>query len=159
MTDDRAPTTPLTPADHDALRQPEPPVCDCERLKAEIARLAVETPSQTCRRRGWQRCSFCEDLTCGDNTSPAKAEIERLRGAIEQILNYEPGYKEVPPDFNAGCRDCAHARYNNWPPSGLCIIHFAVIDDLQVANGRTYAAQHERLREIARAALAGKDKP
>jgi hypothetical protein len=38
------------------------------------------SPSEVCFRMHEQGCSYCEDLSCGDNTSPASRLLRAARG-------------------------------------------------------------------------------
>ena len=42
--------------------------------------------SERCAKYGAQACHVCERMDCGDNISPAKREIDRLREALEAVV-------------------------------------------------------------------------
>jgi len=71
-------------------------------LNKEIAemrqRLKVaegETISARCHRIRYQCCDFCEDLNCGDNTSPAARRVRRLEEEIAGLTASAEGRLRV----------------------------------------------------------------
>lgn len=66
--------------------------CDCrwtDWQQAEIGRLKKDyllSPSEYCRKYQVQKCHVCDDPTCGDNQSPLKKEIDRLRAELDALI-------------------------------------------------------------------------
>jgi len=54
------------------------------------------SPSEICHRFHEQGCDYCEDLCCGDNTSPAS---KLLRAARSLALLCEGGYPEFKGEW------------------------------------------------------------
>ena len=64
----------------------QPVMDELAEAKEEIKTLTLESTSETCRRVHLQNCHVCEDMRCGDNTSPMKKEIKQLRFSRIQNL-------------------------------------------------------------------------
>lgn len=43
------------------------------------------SPREICRKYQIQKCHCCEDITCGDNTSPLKSIVIYLKNGIDKI--------------------------------------------------------------------------
>lgn len=54
----------------------------------DISILRELAPSQICRTYHVQMCHVCDDVDCGDNTSPLKATVTRQREALEAYKKY-----------------------------------------------------------------------
>lgn len=53
----------------------------------ELKRMTMMAPSQICREYGVQNCHACDRIDCGDNFSPWKKEIDRLRDDKAQLIH------------------------------------------------------------------------
>jgi len=74
-------------------------IAENQRLKEELKIAATEPISQRCRRTHLQCCHFCDDPDCGDNTSPLKAKVERLKTELRWYANpthYRDGRAGTP---------------------------------------------------------------
>jgi len=56
-------------------------------VQAELSALQFESVSQRCHRTHNQSCHICEDLSCVDNMSEARIQIDTLR----KRLQFDPG--------------------------------------------------------------------
>ena len=55
----------------------------------EAQRIAKMGVVERCRVVHWQVCHDCPDLDCGDNLTPAKAQRDRLKAALEKIRHIQ----------------------------------------------------------------------
>ena len=93
-------------------------------------------------------------------TKAGIGEIERLRAALQQIVDFTPDLSEFWKQQNAlaaemvTCADCAKAAEQRWPPSGMCNAHYST--QAAITKERERHERYERRwtpGEIARAAL------
>lgn len=80
-------------------------------LKKEQVRMLVMPPHEVCQRYSIQSCRCCNDMACGDNTSPAKkriTELEAENASLKAILN------------ECEFEGCAGGEYEYPPTCPLC---------------------------------------
>lgn len=83
-----------------------------------------------------------------------QAEIERLREALRQIVEYAPEWTDGDLPDHSDCAECARRRGQHWPPSEMCEALYSAVSRRNDGNRRREAVQHYQMRDIARAALA-----
>lgn len=80
-----------------------------------------------------------------------QSEIIRLREALQKIVDYQPPHHTW--NGSGECSDCRESRDRQWPPSGLCDIHYREKSKVDDKNIHEYSFQHWTLRDIAKDAL------
>lgn len=86
----------------------------------------------------------------------AAAEIERLRAALQAIVEFQPDREELGEEFGAevaACEQCEVWRRKQHPIQRMCETHVRRTFAVRDSNAQSAAYQHYTLRDIARRAL------
>jgi predicted membrane protein len=58
-------------------------------LKEQLRAAITKAPSEICREYHLQNCHICDQIDCGDNMSPARKEIDRLKAKLHRLEHME----------------------------------------------------------------------